>query len=219
MSVEISAKVVKELREKTGAGMMDCKKALLDAEGDFEKATETLKQKGLASANKKASRIATEGIVESYIHAGGKIGVIIELNCETDFVARRQEFQELAKNIAMQIAACPNVEYVKLDEIPADVAESEKKTEMAKDDLGNKPQEIKEKIVEGRIQKRLKEMVLIEQPFIRDSNITIEELVKQNIATLGENIQIRRFERFVLGEGLQKKEENFSDEVEKMLKK
>jgi elongation factor Ts len=219
MSVEISAKIVKELREKTGAGMMDCKKALQDAAGDFDKAIETLKQKGLASANKKAARVAAEGIVESYIHAGGKIGVMIELNCETDFVARRKEFQELARNIAMQIAACPTVEYVKLSDIPANVSENEKKTEMLKDDLGNKPQEIKEKIVEGRIQKRLKEMVLLEQPFIRDSGITIEELVKKNVATLGENIQIRRFQRFILGDGLAKKEENFSDEVEKMIKK
>ena len=219
MSVEISAKVVKELREKTGAGMMDCKKALQEAAGDFDKATEALKQKGLASANKKAARVATEGIVESYIHAGGKIGVMIELNCETDFVARRKEFQELARNIAMQIAACPAVEYVKISDIPRDIAESEKKAEMLKDDLGNKPQEIKEKIVEGRIQKRLKEMVLLEQPFIRDSGITIEELVKKNVATLGENIQIRRFQRFILGDGLAKKEENFSDEVEKMIKK
>jgi elongation factor Ts len=219
MSVEISAKVVKELREKTGAGMMDCKKALQNAAGDFDKAIETLKQKGLASANKKADRVATEGIVESYIHAGGKIGVMIELNCETDFVARRKEFQELARNIAMQIAACPTVEYVKISDIPTDIEESEKKTEMLKDDLGNKPQEIKEKIVEGRIQKRLKEMVLLEQPFIRDTGITIEELVKKNVATLGENIQIRRFQRFILGDGLVKKEENFSDEVEKMIKK
>jgi len=219
MSVEISAKIVKELREKTGAGMMDCKKALQDAAGDFDKAIETLKQKGLASANKKADRVAAEGIVESYIHAGGKIGVMIELNCETDFVARRKEFQELARNIAMQIAACPTVEYVKLSDIPTDISENEKKTEMLKDDLGNKPQEIKEKIVEGRIQKRLKEMVLLEQPFIRDSGITIEELVKKNVATLGENIQIRRFQRFILGDGLAKKEENFNDEVEKMIKK
>jgi elongation factor Ts len=132
MSVEISAKVVKELREKTGAGMMDCKKALQNAAGDFDKAIETLKQKGLASANKKADRVATEGIIESYIHAGGKIGVMIELNCETDFVARRKEFQELARNIAMQIAACPTVEYVKISDIPTDIEESEKKTEMLK---------------------------------------------------------------------------------------
>ena len=219
MATEISAKIVKELRDKTSAGMMDCKKALQEADGDFAKAEEALKKKGLATADKKSDRIATEGIVEAYIHMGGKLGVLVEVNCETDFVARRPEFQELARNVAMQIAACPQVEYINIADIPPEVAEEEKKVEMGKDDLGNKPQEIKEKIVEGRIQKRLKEMVLIEQPFIRDSNITIEELVKQNIATLGENIQIRRFERFVLGEGLQKKEENFSDEVEKMLKK
>jgi elongation factor Ts len=219
MSVEIPAKIVKELREKTGAGMMDCKKALQDAAGDVDKATEKLKQKGLASANKKSNRVATEGIIESYIHAGGKLGVIIELNCETDFVARRKEFQELAKNIAMQVAACPAVKYVKIADVPADIAENEKKIEMLKDDLENKPKEIKEKIVEGRIQKRLKEMTLLEQPFIRDSGVTIEELIKKNVATLGENIQIRRFQRFVLGEGLTKKEENFSDEVEKMMQK
>jgi len=216
MVAEISAKVVKELREKTSAGMMDCKKALQEANGDFEKAEEALKKKGLASAAKKASRVATEGIVEAYIHMGGKLGILVEINCETDFVARRSEFQELARNIAMQIAACPQVEYINGADIPSEVAEIEKKTEMEKDDLGNKPLEIKEKIVEGRIQKKLKEMVLVDQAYIKDSSITIEELVKQNIAALGENIQIRRFERFVLGEGLEKKNENFSDEVEKM---
>ena len=216
MVAEISAKVVKELREKTSAGMMDCKKALQEANGDFEKAEEALKKKGLASAVKKASRVATEGIVEAYIHMGGKLGILVEINCETDFVARRSEFQELARNIAMQIAACPQVQYINGADIPSEVAEIEKKTEMEKDDLGNKPLEIKEKIVEGRIQKKLKEMVLVDQAYIKDSSITIEELVKQNIAALGENIQIRRFERFVLGEGLEKKNENFSDEVEKM---
>jgi elongation factor Ts len=215
MVAEISAKIVKELRDKTSAGMMDCKKALQEANGDFEKAEEALKKKGLAIADKKASRIATEGIVEAYIHMGGKLGVLVEVNCETDFVARRSEFQELARNIAMQIAACPQVQYINGADIPPEVAEKEKKTEMAKDDLGNKPQDIKEKIVEGRIQKKLKEMVLVDQPFIKDSSITIEELVKQNIAAIGENIQIRRFERFVLGEGLEKKNEDFSAEVEK----
>nr|ALG63572.1 elongation factor Ts [Guillardia theta] len=205
MTAEISAKVVKELRDKTAAGMMDCKKALQESNGDFEQAMESLRKKGLASANKKSSRIATEGIIESYIHMGGKLGVLIEVNCETDFVARRPEFQELAKNIAMQIAACPNVKFISLKDIPQSVVEEEKKVELEKDDLGNKPQDIKEKIVEGRIQKRLKEIVLLEQSFIRDSAITIEELVKQNISILGENIQIRRFERFNLGEGLEKR--------------
>lgn len=219
MTAEISAKIVKELREKTAAGMMDCKKALQESNGDFDKAVESLRKKGLASANKKSDRIATEGVIESYIHMGGKLGVLVEVNCETDFVARREEFQGLAKNIAMQIAANPMVKFVDLKEIPETIIEEEKRIELEKDDLGNKPQEIKEKIVEGRIQKRLNEMILLKQPFIRDSNITIEELVKQNIALLGENIQIRRFERFSLGEGLEKREENFSEEVEKMKKK
>jgi elongation factor Ts len=199
--------------------MMDCKKALQEANGDMEKAMETLRQKGLASANKKSSRIATEGVIESYIHMGGKLGVIVEVNCETDFVARRAEFQELAKNIAMQIAACPSVEYITTSSIPTEIVQKEKDTEAGKEDLAKKPKEIKEKIVEGRIQKRLKEMSLMDQYFIRDSSITIEELIKQNIAKLGENIQIRRFERFVLGEGLEKRQENFSAEVEKMIKR
>jgi elongation factor Ts len=219
MAAEISAKIVKELRDKTSAGMMDCKKALQEADGDFAKAEEALKKKGLATAAKKSSRIATEGIVEAYIHMGGKLGIIVEVNCETDFVARRSEFQELARNIAMQIAACPQVQYINAADIPPEIAEREKKIEMEKDDLGNKPLDIKEKIVEGRIQKKLKEMVLVDQAFIRDSSMTIGELVKQNISTLGENIQIRRFERFVLGEGLEKKNEDFGAEVEKMMSK
>jgi len=219
MGVEISAQAVKELRDKTSAGMMDCKKALQDANGDMAKAMETLRQKGLASANKKASRIATEGVIESYIHMGGKLGVMVEVNCETDFVARRPEFQELAKNIAMQIAASPSVEYITLQSIPSDIVQKEKEIESSKEDLAKKPADIKEKIVEGRIQKRLKELTLMDQFFIRDSSITIDELIKQNVAKLGENIQVRRFERFVLGEGLQKKTENFSEEVEKMIKK
>ena len=219
MGVEISAQAVKELRDKTSAGMMDCKKALQDSNGDMIKAMETLRQKGLASASKKSSRIATEGVIESYIHMGGKLGVIVEVNCETDFVARRPEFQELAKNIAMQVAASPLVEYVSLSNIPSSIVEKEKEIESSKEDLAKKPKDIKEKIVEGRIQKRLKEITLMDQFFIRDSSITIEELIKQNIAKLGENIQIRRFEKFILGEGLEKRQENFSAEVEKMIKK
>jgi elongation factor Ts len=149
---------------------------------------------------------------------GGKLGILVEVNCETDFVARRSEFQELARSIAMQIAACPQVQYINASDIPPEIGEREKKIEMGKDDLNNKPKEIKEKIVEGRIQKKLKEMILLEQEFIRDSSMTVDDLIKKNISTLGENIQIRRFERFVLGEGLEKKNENFSDEVEKMMK-
>jgi elongation factor Ts len=217
--VDISAKTVKELRDKTSAGMMDCKKALQEFDGDVAKAMESLKQKGLASANKKSNRIASEGLIEAYVHMGGKLGVIVELNCETDFVARSPDFQELARNVAMQIAACPTVKFVTSEEIPPTLAEEEKRLEMNKDDLGDKPKQIKEKIVEGRIQKRLKEMVLLEQVFIRDNNITIDELVKQAISKLGENIKIRRFQRFNLGEGLQKREENFGEEVAKMMNK
>lgn len=210
---EISAKLVKELREKTGAGMMDCKKALQENDGDLSKATEWLRQKGIASAEKKAGRVAAEGLVDSYIHTGGRIGVLVEVNCETDFVARRQEFQSLVRNIAMQVAACPNVEYVKVDDIPPAVAQKEKEIEMGRDDLAGKPDNIKEKIVEGRIQKRLKDLSLLDQPYIRDQGITVDELIKQTIAQLGENIQVRRFVRFVLGEGIEKQETNLAEEV------
>ena len=172
MATEISAKIVKELRDKTSAGMMDCKKALQESNGNIDQAMESLKKKGLASANKKASRIASEGVIQSYIHMGGKLGVIVELNCETDFVARNPDFQELAKSVAMQIAASPTVQFISVKDIPQNIIESEKELEFKKDDLDNKPKEIKEKIVEGRIQKRLKEMSLLDQDFIRDSNIT-----------------------------------------------
>lgn len=209
----ISAKVVKELREKTGAGMMDCKKALSENEGDMTKAIEWLRQKGTISADKKQGRVAAEGLVESYIHTGGRIGVLVEVNCETDFVARREEFQELVKNIAMQIAACPNVEFVRTSDIPETTVAKEKEIEMGRDDLEGKPDNIKEKIVTGRIDKRLNEIALLPQPYIRDQSITVEELVKQSIAQLGENIQVRRFVRFVLGEGIEKVESNFADEV------
>lgn len=209
----ISAKLVKELRDKTGAGMMDCKKALGETDGDITKAMEWLRQKGITSAEKKAGRIAAEGLVESYIHTGGSIGVLVEVNCETDFVARGDIFKDLAKSIAMQIAACPNVQYVKVEDIPAEIADKEREIEMGRDDLAGKPENIKEKIVEGRISKRLKELALMDQPYIRDQNITVDELVKNTIATIGENIQIRRFQRFVLGEGIEKKEEDFAAEV------
>lgn len=205
---EIPAKDVKELRDRTGAGMMDCKKALLENNGDKEKAIEWLRQKGLASAGKKAGRVAAEGLVDSYIHTGGRIGVLVEVNCETDFVARNEAFVQLVRNVAMQIAACPNVEYVKVSDIPAEIADKEKAVEMGKDDLAGKPENIKEKIVSGRIEKRLKEMSLMDQPYIKDQSMTVEELVKQSVAQLGENIQIRRFVRYVLGEGIEKQEES-----------
>ena len=210
---EISAKSVKELREKTGAGTMDCKKALQESEGDMNKASEWLRQKGITSAEKKAGKIAAEGLVGSYIHTGGRVGVLVEVNCQTDFVARNQAFKELVQNIAMQIAATPNVEYVKVSDIPAEIADKEKEIEMGRDDLSNKPVNIREKIVQGRIEKRLKELSLLDQPYIKDQSITVEELVKQNVAQLGENIQVRRFSRFVLGEGIDKQESDFAAEV------
>ncbi|MCA2643484.1 MAG: translation elongation factor Ts [Microcystis aeruginosa Ma_QC_Ch_20071001_S25] len=210
---EITAQQVKELREKTGAGMMDCKRALTENAGDITKAIEWLRQKGITSAEKKASRVAAEGMIGSYIHTGSRIGVLVEVNCETDFVARREEFKKLVNDVAMQIAACPNVEYVKVADIPAEISAKEKEIEMGRDDLANKPDNIKEKIVAGRIEKRLKELSLLDQPFIRDQNISIDELLKQAIAALGENIQVRRFQRFVLGEGIEKEETDFAAEV------
>jgi elongation factor Ts len=210
---EISAQLVKELRDKTSAGMMDCKKALKETGGDLEKAAEWLRQKGIASAGKKAGRTTSEGLVGSYIHTGSRIGVLVEVNCQTDFVARNQEFKDLVQNIAMQVAACPNVEYVKVDDIPSEFVEKEKEIEMGREDLAKKPQDIREKIVQGRIEKRLGEVCLLNQPYIKDQTITIEELLKQTIAHLGENIQVRRFVRFVLGEGIAKEESNFAEEV------
>jgi elongation factor Ts len=213
---EISAKLVKELRDKTGAGMMDCKKALGESQGDMTKAAEWLRQKGIATAEKKAGRTAAEGAVGSYIHTGARVGVLVEVNCETDFVARGELFQELVRNVAMQIAACPNVEYVTTDEIPADVAEREKLIEMGRDDLAGKPEAMKVKIVEGRIGKRLKELALLEQPFIRDSALSVGEIVKQAAGKTGENIQVRRFTRFTLGEGIEVEKADFAAEVAAM---
>ncbi len=210
---EITAKLVSELRQKTGAGMMDCKKALTENNGDLEKATEWLRKKGIASAEKKSGKTAAEGLVDSYIHTGSRIGVLVEVNCQTDFVARNESFKKLVQDIAKQVAANSQVEYVKVADIPAEIVEKEKAIEMGKDDLAGKPDNIKEKIVQGRIEKRLKELCLLDQPYIRDQNITVEELVKQHIAQLGENIQVRRFVRFVLGEGIEKEETNFVAEV------
>ena len=209
----ITAKLVKDLRDKTGAGMMDCKKALNETDGNVEKALEWLRKKGIASAEKKSGRIATEGSIGSYIHTGSRVGVLLELNCETDFVARGDIFQSLLKDVSMQVAACPNVEYVSIDEIPSDVVEKEKQIEMGRDDLSGKPEQIKEKIVEGRIAKRLNELVLLSQPYIKDSSLTVEDLVKQAAAKIGENIKVRRFTRYTLGEGIEKNEMDFADEV------
>ena len=211
--VEVTAKLVKELRDKTGAGMMDCKKALAEASGDITKAIEWLRQKGIASAEKKSGRVAAEGAIGSYIHTGSRVGVILELNCETDFVARGEKFQGLLRDLSMQVAACPNVDFVSLDDIPKDVSDKEKKIEMGRDDLDGKPEQIKAKIVEGRIGKRLKELSLLDQPFIKDSSISVGDLVKQVAGSIGENIQVRRFTRYVLGEGIEVEEQDFASEV------
>jgi len=208
---------IKELRAKTGAGIKDCKEALDHSKGHIDTAIDNLRKKGLASADKKASRIAAEGVIESYVHSGSRIGVLVEINCETDFVAREIKFKELAKNVAMQIAASPNIQFVSTKNIPEHVVNHEISIESAKEDLANKPAEIKEKILSGRIEKRLKDLSLMNQPFIKDTSLSIEELVKQHISLLGENIQIRRFERFILGDGLEKRSDDFANEVAQII--
>ncbi len=305
---EITAKMVQELRRQTGAGMMDCKKALGETEGDLTKASEWLRQKGMVAAGKKSDRVTAEGLVDNFIQADGKAGVLVEVNCQTDFVARNdafkdlvqslahqaitadsvealldqpyagdssikvseaivqsiakigenlnvrrlanykvaagaegavdcyihtggrvgvlielgctsakvatsEEFKTLARNLAMQVAACPNVEYIQVSDIPGEIATKEKEIEMGRDDIANKPDNIKEKIVQGRIDKRLKEMTLVDQPYIKDQNITVTELIGQTTKQLGEAVTVLRFTRFILGEGIEKQESNFADEV------
>jgi elongation factor Ts len=208
----ISPAAVKELREKTGAGMLDCKKALEEANGNIEKASEILREKGLAAAAKKSGRIATEGLVESYIHGGGRIGVLVEVNCETDFVAKTDQFKEFVRDIAMQIAAS-NPLYVRREDVPAEALEKEREILRAQALNEGKPAHIVDKMVEGRIGKYYEENCLLEQSFIKDPDKTIQTLLNEKIATIGENISIRRFVRFELGEGLEKKQENFAEEV------
>ncbi len=305
---EITAKMVQELRKQTGAGMMDCKKALGETEGDLTKASEWLRQKGMVAAGKKSDRVTAEGLVDNFIQPDGTSGVLLEVNCQTDFVARNEAFKELvvnlaaqaitantveelmdqsfaqdtsikvseamiksiatlgenlnvrrlanyklaageagvidcyihtggrvgvllelgtdsaaaagndefkalARNLAMQIAACPNVEYIEVSEIPGEIATKEKEIEMGRDDIANKPDAMKEKIVQGRIDKRLKEMTLVDQPYIKDQSLTVTELMGQTAKQLGGAITVRRFTRFILGEGIEKQESNFADEV------
>ena len=214
---EITAALVKELRERTGAGMMDCKKALSATDGDLEKAIDFLREKGLAAAAKKAGRVAAEGLVEAYIHGGGRIGVLVEVNCETDFVAKTDAFKELVKDIAMHIAAT-NPSYLKREEVPT--AELEHKQAVLAEQARNegKPEKIIEKMVAGRIEKYYKEVCLMEQPFVKDPDKTISDLITESIAKIGENISIRRFTRYQLGEGIEKKEENFAEEVMSFVK-
>lgn len=212
---EISAKLVQELRAKTGVGLMKCKKALQESDGDIAQAIERLRQKGelLAAAAGNSEKEPAEGLIASYIHTGSRVGVLLEVNCDTDFVARNEVFQALVRNISLQIAACPNVEYVQVSDIPAEISEKEKEIEMGRDDLADKPESVKEKIVQGRIEKRLKELCLMEQAYIRDQSISVEELVKQAIAQLGENIRVRRFVRYVLGEGITQQGDNSTEQL------
>lgn len=215
--MEITAALVKELREKTGAGMMDCKRALTESGGDIERASEVLREKGLASAAKKAGRVASEGIVQAYIHGGGRIGVLVEVNSETDFVAKNEDFQNFVHDIAMHIAAV-GPQYVRREEIPAQVIEHEREILRAQTLNEGKPEHIVDKIVDGRVDKFVKDICLLEQPFIKDSDKTVERLLKEIISHIGENISIRRFARFVVGEGIEKQETNFAEEVMAQIK-
>lgn len=195
----ITAQQVKELRDQTGAGMMECKKALAEAEGDFEKAITILRERGLAAAEKRAARETREGIIGQYIHAGGKLGVLVEVNCETDFVARTEDFQELVRDIAMQIAAA-NPSYVQREDVPQEEVEKEREIYRKQALAAGKPEKVVDRIVEGKLNKYYSEVCLYEQPFIKDPELTVEELIKSKIATLKENVSTRRFARFKVGE-------------------
>ncbi len=199
--MEVPAAQVKELRERTGAGMLACKQALVEARGDMERAITILREKGLAAAAKKAGRVANDGLVEAYIHGGGRIGVLVEVNCETDFVARTEEFRTLARDLAMQIAAA-RPEYIRRDDVPEEVVARERAILRAQALREGKPEKVVDRMVEGRLEKFFKEQCLLEQPFIKDPNITVGQLITEKIARLGENITVRRFARFELGEGL-----------------
>jgi len=212
----VTAAMVKELREITGAGMLDCKKTLVETDGNVEEAVKLLREKGLAKAAKKAGRVAAEGAVVSYIHGGGRIGVLVEINSETDFVGKLDEFQSFAKDVAMQIAAANPVFVRKEDVTQEDI---DKEREVLRNQALNegKPEKIVDKMVEGRIAKYYKEVCLLEQPFIKDPDMTIGDLLQSKIAKIGENISIRRFSRYEVGEGIEKKEENFAEEVAKAM--
>ncbi|HEY5513138.1 MAG TPA: translation elongation factor Ts [Geomonas sp.] len=210
--MSVTAAQVSELRKATGAGLMDCKRALTETGGDHEKAIDYLRTKGLAAASKKAGRVATEGAVGSYIHAGGKIGVLVEVNCETDFVAKNETFQAFVRDIGMHIAAA-NPLYVRREEVPAELIEREKEIYRAKAKESGKPDAIVEKIIEGQINKFYADICLLEQPFVKDPDKTIQIFLNETIATIGENMSVRRFAKFVLGEGLAKKECDFAAEV------
>jgi elongation factor Ts len=206
---------IKELRTKTGAGILDCKKALVEAGGNVEGAIDWLRQKGIAKAAKRASKAATEGIVGSYIHAGGKLGVMVEINCETDFVAMNDQFKDLVHDICLQIAAA-RPDFVSREEIPADMVSREKKVQLARVMEEGKPEHIAEKIVVGRLNKWYEDVCLLEQKYIKDDSKTVKQLLEETVGTIGENIQVRRFTCFQLGEGLAKKADDFASEVSQM---
>lgn len=215
-----TAKDVQDLRARTGVGMMDCKKALVETDGNMEKAIEYLREKGIATAAKKASRIASEGVVDSYIHMGGKVGVLVEVNCETDFVARGDAFKNFVHDVALQIAAAKPL-YVSKEEVPASEIEHEKeilKAQALNEDKP-KPLNIIEKMVEGRVQKYYKDVCLLEQDFVKDSGKTITQLLNETISAIGEKITIRRFVRYEMGEGLEKKVDNFAEEINEQVAK
>lgn len=214
----VDASTVKELRERTGAGMMDCKRVLVETDGNIEKAIEVLREKGLAAAAKKAGRIASEGIVEAYIHGGGRIGVLIEVNAETDFVAKNADFRAFVRDMAMQVAAT-NPMYVSRDQVDQAVVEKEKEIFRQQAINEGKPEKIIDKMVEGRVEKYYKEICLLEQPFVKNPDMTVQVLLNSMIVKIGENLSIRRFTRYEMGEGLQKKEDNFVEEVMSQLKK
>ncbi len=215
--MEVTTALVKELRERTQAGMMDCKKALIATNGDIEKAVEYLREKGLSAAVKKAGRVASEGMVDSYIHMGGKIGVLVEVNCETDFVAKTDTFKALVHDIALQIAAS-NPLYVSKDDVPNDNLEKEREILRAQALNEGKPEKIVERMVEGRIEKYYKEVCLLEQPFVKNPDITVQDLVNEATLASGEKIAVRRFTRYELGEGIEKKVSDLAGEISELTK-
>jgi elongation factor Ts len=217
---EVTASAIKSLREKTGAGMVDCKNALVEANGDETQAIEILRKKGMATAGKKAGRVTAEGVVGSYIHMGGKVGVLVEINCETDFVARGDEFQQLVKDVAMHVAAT-DPRYLKREEVPASELDKEREIlmEQLKNDPknANKPEDVLNKIIEGRLNKFYEENVLLDQPFVKDPSKTVGELVTEKVASIKENIAVRRFTRYKMGEGIEKRQDDFAAEVASMV--
>lgn len=208
----ITASLVKELREKTGAGMMDCKRALVETDGDLEKAVDYLREKGLSKAAKKADRVTAEGLVTSYIHGNGRIGVLVEVNCETDFVARSEDFQQLVKDIAMQIAAT-NPRYLTREDVPQEAIDHEREVLRQQALNEGKPEAIVDKMTEGRLEKFYRENVLLEQEFVKDTDKSVQQMITEMIAKIGENISVRRFTRYQLGEGIEKRQDDFASEV------